>query len=796
MMWTRLLAALRRAGDAGVTAVEMGLLIAGVALVAIPGIVVLNNALSGAYQSSNTGEGICYGTGCNAVNFADDGIPAVNALAFSPGYADITGFRNVAIATQQPTVTGAYGTLSFAISPSLPAGLSFSTTTGAISGTPTATQATATYTVTVNDSGGAISAQDSFTITVTVPPMVFSNGYTTINAVRNVLVPTQTPTVTGALGTKSYAISPALPPGMTFNTSSGAIGGTPTVVQSTTTHTVTVSDTGGAPQGQTTVQVTVTQIGFTTGYTAISTDRTVAITSQTPAVSGGSGTKTFSISPALPTGMSFSTTTGQISGTPSVTWPATLHTVTVTDTSGSATTTVSVTVGASVSFTSGYSAINVPKGTAVTTQTPTVTGGSGTKTFSISPALPTGMTFSTSNGVIGGTPTQVQDPSVTHTVTVTDSAGSTASTTISIKVTKVAFTSGYTAITAVKEVAITAQTPSVAGGDGTETFSISPALPAGLSFNTGTGRISGTPTAVQDPAVTHTVTVSDGTGSATTTVSVRVTKVTFTTGYSAITGVRNVAISAQTPVVAGGSGTATFSISPALPAGMSFSTSTGRISGTPTAVQDPAVTHTVTVSDTSGTDSATVSVRVTKIAFTTGYTAIKAQRNTAITSQTPVTSGGSGTKSYAISPALPAGMSFSLTTGAISGTPTATQAATTHTITATDTSGSDTATVSITVQSALTLSNYSGIDCYIPPTGKTPQCGSLTRNPTVSNGYAPRSFSVSPALPSGLSIASGTGVISGTPTATVNPAGSYTVTVTDSEGFTATGTISIRIRNN
>ncbi|MEI7786855.1 MAG: putative Ig domain-containing protein, partial [Betaproteobacteria bacterium] len=56
---------------------------------------------------------------------------------------------------------------------------------------------------------------------------------------------------------------------------------------------------------------------------------------------------------------------------------------------------------------------------------------------------------------------------------------------------------------------------------GAPTYSISPALPAGLSLNTGTGEISGTPTASQS-ATTHTLTATSGAQTATASISLTV----------------------------------------------------------------------------------------------------------------------------------------------------------------------------------------------------------------------------------------------------------------------------------
>jgi hypothetical protein len=68
----------------------------------------------------------------------------------------------------------------------------------------------------------------------------------------------------------------------------------------------------------------------------------------------------------------------------------------------------------------------------------------------------------------------------------------------------------------------------------------------------------------------------------------------------------------------------------------------------------------------------------------------------AITPNTPSSSGGAVT-SYTLSPALPAGLSYSTTTGIINGTPTAVTATASYTVTASNTSGSTTGIITITV---------------------------------------------------------------------------------------------------
>lgn len=60
---------------------------------------------------------------------------------------------NTAISTLSPTVTGSVD--SYSVSPALPAGLSLDTTSGQITGTPTASTTSTTYTVTATNGGGS-----------------------------------------------------------------------------------------------------------------------------------------------------------------------------------------------------------------------------------------------------------------------------------------------------------------------------------------------------------------------------------------------------------------------------------------------------------------------------------------------------------------------------------------------------------------------------------------------------------------------------------------------------------------
>ena len=198
-------------------------------------------------------------------------------------------------------------------------------------------------------------------------------------------------------------------------------------------------------------------------------------------------------------------------------------TITVTPVTGGcagAPRTFTITVNPSPIIAYSNSSYIVERTRAITSIQPTVTGIAASS-FAITPALPTGLTFSTTNGTISGTPS-VNSTSRTYTVSGTAASGCVGSTSFTLSVFSAVVPSALSYAPASQTVrqgtAITNMTPTASGG-AVASYSISPALPAGLSFNTTTGIISGTLTAQQTGTVVYTITATNTGGSTTATVT-------------------------------------------------------------------------------------------------------------------------------------------------------------------------------------------------------------------------------------------------------------------------------------
>jgi Putative Ig domain len=242
-------------------------------------------------------------------------------------------------------------------------------------------------------------------------------------------------TMTASGGTTPYTFSASgLPSGLSINSSTGVLSGTPAQsAVGTASVTLSAADAGQPQQSaSTTLSLTVNALttnGPTISNTSLPNGTIGASYNATINVSGGSSPFAFSAS-GLPAGLSINTQTGIISGTPQ--GPAATATVSITVTDFkkvTATASLSLTVAAAQAGTLAIGTTSLPAATVGASYSGTVqaTGGATPYTFNAT-GLPSGFTINATSGTITGTATQSEIGTASITVTATDATQPTAQT--------------------------------------------------------------------------------------------------------------------------------------------------------------------------------------------------------------------------------------------------------------------------------------------------------------------------------------------------------------------------------
>jgi hypothetical protein len=153
-----------------------------------------------------------------------------------------------AITTNSASTGGGSVATSFSVSPELPAGLALNTTTGQITGTPStvAGMEAANYTLTASNSCGNATRMLNIRISPAAPTGL---NYTSnsIAYCSSQPINANSASTSGGGAATSFSVSPALPPGLVLNTTTGQITGTPSTIAgiAAANYTVTASNSCG-----------------------------------------------------------------------------------------------------------------------------------------------------------------------------------------------------------------------------------------------------------------------------------------------------------------------------------------------------------------------------------------------------------------------------------------------------------------------------------------------------------------------------------------------------------------------
>ena len=723
-------------------------------------------------------------------------VSAQPTLVLSSSIADQVLTSGVAFSLTLPEVSnaGSLTGVTYALTGTLPTGLTFNASTRVLSGTVTGTHNARNLTYTASKTGYA-SATDTFSLRAALPALTFGTPTPNQELTENVAFSLTLPEVSNAGVTGvTYSLTGVLPTGLTFTPSTRVLAGTVALYAASRTLTYTASKRGySSASFLFSLSVRdVLELPDIADQT-LSKGDTFSLTLPAVSNSGVTGVA-YALSGSLPSGLTFNTSTRVLSGSVSSVAAARDLTYTATKTGYSgASKTFSLKVEESLVLPS------VPdqalgEGAAFSLTLPAVSNSNlGGVTYALTGTLPTGLTFDATTRVLSGT---VDSAAASRTLTYSASKSGYigASQTFNLVVQEALALPTIPTQILVKNQGFTLTLPTVTNvGETGVTYALSGTLPTGLAFNATTRVLSGTVTS--SAAVRSLTYTASKTGkvSASTSFNLSVadqpTLILPSIANQALTA--NVAFSLTLPAVSNAGVTGvTYRLTGTLPSGLSFTASSRKLAGTVTAAASSR-SLTYTASKTGYTSASVVfSLSAALPVLSLGSVADQVlTEDKAFSLILPsVSNVGVTGVTYALTGTIPSGLTFTASTRTLAGTVTAAASARTLTYTATK-SGYTSASVtfSLSVLEQLTFAST-----IANQTAKQNVAYSLTL-PAVSNaGVTGVTYALTGSFPTGITFSASTRVLSGTATA-VASAVTLTYTATKSGYASALVTFTLEV---
>jgi len=678
--------------------------------------------------------------------------------------------------------TAASGTLSF------PPGTTTQTITVLVNG-DTTVEPDETFQVNLSNPVNASVADGSAVVTIVSDDAPVVVGPTVLPTAKAGVAYSQTFSATGGTGSYTYALSGTLPTGLTFNTSTGTLSGTPTQA-GTFSFSVSATDSSPTPNMGTAFYGLIVS-GPTLALPGAALPAAVRgqpFSSNRGPVSGGNAPYTFSVTGVLPTGLAISPN-GVISGTPTAVGTFNFTVVARDSTSGTGapfdvTENLTITVAESLPL-AGNSTLSVGFNAPAANVALILSGGPATS-LTLAAAPTHGTALVTGPTTISYQPATGYAGSDSFSYTATGPGGTSTPATVTVTVADPTITigasGGFTAVAGMPY----SQTFTWSGGSAPFSGYQVSNLPAGLSVTATTANsatVSGTPTA----SGTFNINASardSSTGNGPYTVGQLFSLVVAGPSLSATPAVLPTATAGnpyqQAITATGGIAPYQVALSGTLPVGMSFNAASGTLSGTPT--QSGTFALSATITDSTGGTPASITQSYSLVVASPSLSATPAVLPAATAGnpyqQVITATGGIAPYHVVLSGSLPAGMTFDAASGTLSGTPTQSG---TFALSATITDSTGGTPASLTQSYSLVVA--SPVLVATPGTLAGGTAGSPYQMVfTASGGIAPYHVALSGTLPAGLSFDAASATLSGTPT----QSGSFTVSATITDSTTGT----------